>query len=67
MKTVETVIFCFQSLLLLFQKFKTYWWIEIPRLLSELSISGSQLDALTTCLSEVIWEKEIGKQKFIDL
>ena len=40
---------------------------ELPSSPSKLSISSSQLDTLTTCLCEIIGEKEIGKQEFIDL
>ena len=40
---------------------------EIQTLLSKLSVSNSKVDALTTCLREVVSDQKIDQQKIIDL
>ena len=42
-------------------------WAEIQSLLSKLSVSNLKVDSLTTCLREVVSDREIDKQKITDL
>ena len=43
------------------------YFVHDCTLLSELSVSNSKVDTLTTCLREVVSDQEIDKQKIIDL